>query len=81
MLEHLFDCVICKHEVVDYPNRDGRQRQIAPICRSCESYWGDRGPTSGAFMDRRQITRLSAIANCLHNTASIMEWERMHARS
>lgn len=80
-MEHLFDCVICDREIVDYDFRNGRDRHIAPICRMCEGYYTDRGPDAGAFMDRRMACRLSAIANALQGAAGSMDWERRYGRS
>lgn len=81
MIEHLFDCVICERQVVDYPDRNGRDRHIAPICRSCESHYSERAPESGAFMDRRNAKRLSAIAEALCGTAHRMEWGFRYGRA
>ena len=78
---HLFDCIVCERSVTDYPDRNGRDRHIAPICNNCERGYGDRGPTAGNFMDRRNAVRLSAIANALHNRASCLNWERRHGRA
>ncbi|GEL44283.1 hypothetical protein MEX01_48740 [Methylorubrum extorquens] len=77
----LFVCAICEREVRDYPDRNGRDRHIAPICRGCESRWPDRPPQAGAFMDRRKAAHLSALANCLNNTAHIRQWEARHGRA
>lgn len=73
--QHLFDCVICGRDVVDFAERNGRDRQLSPICRGCESRYGERAPSSGAFMDRRLAVQVSALANALHGTAGCMEWE------
>lgn len=80
-MKHLFDCAICERSVTDYADRNGRDRHIAPICRSCEGHYSDRGPAAGAFMDRRIACRLSAIANALHGTASSIEWGHRYGRA
>lgn len=80
-MNHLFVCVICERDVVDYFDRNGRDRPISPICRSCEGHYSDRAPSHGAFMDRRNTVRLSAIANALHGIASCMDWERRYGRA
>jgi hypothetical protein len=82
-MKRLFDCVICQREVVDYDNtvRNGRDRHLSPICKSCEGHYSDKPPTHGAFMDRRVAKRLSAIANALRGTAGCMEFEARYGRS
>lgn len=78
---HLFDCVICERDISDYDFRNGRDRHIAPICRGCEKHYSDREPGAGAFMDRRNACRLSAIANALCGTANVKDWERRYGRA
>jgi hypothetical protein len=81
MMQHLFDCTVCERPVTDYNNRGGRDRSIAPICMYCEKTYGDRAPNAGAFMDRRIAVRLSAMANALRSTASMIEWGHRYGRS
>jgi hypothetical protein len=76
----LFDCAICERPVVDYPFRNGRDRHLAPVCRSCEGHYSDRVPNAGAFMDRRKAAHLSALANALLGAASCREWEMRYGR-
>lgn len=78
MMQHLFDCVICERSVTDFPDRNGRDRALAPICRYCEKQYSDRGPTAGAFMDRRIACRLSAISNALDGAARNLDWRRRY---
>jgi len=78
MLEHLFTCVICERDVVDYAIRNGRDKHLAPLCRSCEHHYGDRSPTAGAFMDRRLAVQVAALANALCNKAHCIEWGRRY---
>ena len=80
MMHPLFDCAICRREIVDYFDRSGRDRHIDPICRSCEGHYSDTVPKAGAFMDRRIAGRLSAIANALCGTAHSMDWDRRYGR-
>ena len=82
MMEHLFTCAICERRVIDYADRNGRDRHIAPICNYCEDVYGDRGrPTSGAFMDRRNAARLSAISNALSCLAHNKQWSARYGRA
>lgn len=80
-MQHLFDCVVCERDVVDYDSRSGRDRHIEPICRFCERHYSDRAPIAGAFMDRRLACRLSAIANALQGATSSIEWGRRYGRA
>jgi hypothetical protein len=77
-IQHLFFCSICNRDVFDFASRNGRDRHIPPVCRSCERHYGERSPSSGAFMDRRLAVQVSALANALAGIASCMEWERTH---
>lgn len=79
----LFHCAICERDVRDYPDRKGPDRQIAPICRYCEREWTEHTgkPEGGTFMDRRKALRVCALSNALRNTASLIEWRQIHARS
>jgi len=79
----LFRCAICRRDVKDYPGRKGRDQQISPLCRFCESEWtrGIGKPKDGAFMDRRKAMHIIALSNALHNGAALIQWETLHARS
>lgn len=77
----LFTCAVCEREVRDWPGRNGRDRQIAPVCRYCESQWPDCVPKAGAFMDRRKAAHLSALANALSGKAHTKQWEGRYGRS
>jgi len=79
----LFKCAICEREVRDYPYRKGRDRHLEPICRLCERWWTERcgRPTEGTMMDRRKAMHVVALANALHNIASVQQWEQKYAVS
>ncbi len=77
----LFKCAICEREVVDYPDRKGRDRHLAPFCRFCEGHYSDTVPKAGAFMDRRIVAQLSAIANALTGEAYAKTWSRRYGIS
>lgn len=76
-----FTCAICLRKIDMRFNRFWRKEaHIAPICRSCE-IWYSRGmgkPTSGAFMDRRNVARGLAIAEALRSEAARMTWSFDH---
>lgn len=78
----LFVCAICERDVRDWPGRKGRDRHLDPICRMCEREWTERTgkPNGGTMMDRRKALHVLALANCLRNTASLIEWDSRHAR-
>jgi hypothetical protein len=79
--QRLFTCALCQRDVHDFWTRNGRDRQLPPICSGCERYYGDRKPTDGAFMDRRLAQRLSAIANVLSGEAHSKQWMMQHGRA
>ena len=76
----LFRCAICEREVRDFPDRSGRDRHVEPLCLMCERHWTERTgkPKDGSFMDRRKAMHVLALANALHNTASIKQWNCAH---
>lgn len=76
----LFRCAICEHDVLDCPNRNGRDRHLDPLCLRCERVWAERvgKPSDGAFMDRRKAMHVIALSNALHNTASLKQWNAAH---
>lgn len=80
-MERLFTCAICRRDVVDYPDRNGRERHLAPLCRFCEGYYGDRKPMAGAFMDRRLAVQISALASALTGEAHSKQWSARHGRA
>jgi NAD-dependent SIR2 family protein deacetylase len=73
--EHLFTCAICEREVRDWKGRSARDKHLPPVCRHCEMTWGTR-PSHGAFMDRRVVTHIGALADALSATA----WQQHHRR-
>lgn len=77
----LFVCAICERDVRDYPDRNGRDRQMAPVCRYCERHYGSGAPQHGAFMDRRKAVQISALANALNANAHIKKWEARYGRA
>lgn len=79
-LVSLFCCAICGRNVVDYDSRNGRDRHIDPVCRSCERHYGGPPPQVGAFMDRRKAVLVSALGNALGGIARCKEWERRYER-
>lgn len=79
----LFRCAICQRDVRDFPDRKGRDRHVQPLCRMCEGTWTERTgqPKVGAMMDRRKARHVLALANALHNAASVIKWNADHARA
>ena len=79
----LFHCAICEREIRDYPNRNGRDRHLQPVCRFCESQWNERVGKihTGAFMDRRKAMQINALAAALHNAAGAKQWEATFGRA
>lgn len=78
---YLFTCTICTREVVDYPGRNGRDKHLPPLCRYCESYYSDRKPAGGNFMDRRIACQISALSNALSGEAHNRRWGALHVKS
>lgn len=82
-----FTCIMC-HEHIDMPfGSQGASRQVPPICTHCERVsgysWNGAAryrtqPTGGAFMDRRNATRVLALADELAATAKRIEWSKKH---
>ena len=79
----LFRCAICERDIRDYPDRDGRQRHLEPVCRMCVSTWtqGTGSPRDGAMMDRRKARHILALSNALHNAAAVAQWSTTHGRA
>lgn len=79
----LFVCALCQREVRDYPNRNGRDRALEPICRYCEGAYTQRigGLKNGAFMDRRKARQIAALAEALGGEAYSRDWESKHVRA
>jgi len=80
MMQLLFTCAICSGDVRDYPDRNGRERHLEPLCKYCEDQ-GRRPQFVGAFMDRRRLAQLSAIADALCGEANAKEWSRRYGRA
>jgi hypothetical protein len=76
----LFRCAVCQQDVKDYPSRNGRDRQLEPICRMCEHFWTERSgkPSAGAFMDRRKTMHILALSEALRSTAASFEWKTLY---
>lgn len=84
-----FICIVCGKDVSRerwLPER-GPGREIAPICCVCERVsgfdWAGRAryrtkPTGGSFMDRRNATRVLALAEELAALAKQTEWSGKH---
>lgn len=79
----LFRCAICEREARDYPNRNGRERHLSPVCRVCEWRWTERTrkPLGGAFMDRRKAMQIAALAEALHSAAMQIQWSAQYGRA
>lgn len=79
----LFCCAICERDIKDYPNRNGRDRHVEPVCRMCEREWTERTGKAqgGTMMDRRKALHVLALANAIHNVASLKEWNAIYARA
>lgn len=86
-----FICTICTKRVGDEPWRQGRgpSMEVPPICCLCERTsgydWAGRAryrtrPTGGAFMDRRNATRVLALSEELASLAKRIEWSNRHVR-
>lgn len=81
--ELLFRCAICDREIWDCSGRNGRDRHLSPVCRSCEHHWTERvgKPSGGAFMDRRKAMQVTALAEALHSEAASLRWSSEHGRA
>ena len=82
-----FECAICSQYIDCRWNARGASRQIHPICNICERVSGYRWngsphyrprPNAGAFMDRRNATRILALADTLQAEASANRWRKRH---
>ncbi|HZP77500.1 MAG TPA: hypothetical protein VFB45_15255 [Pseudolabrys sp.] len=80
MFEHLFTCALCERPVNDYPNRNGRDRHLAPLCKGCEGEYskGVGAPKAGSFMDRRRVVQIAALSNALLSMAHYIRWEQRY---
>jgi hypothetical protein len=76
--DFLFVCAICESEIRDFPNRNGRDRHLSPVCRYCEGFWTERvgKPSGGSFMDRRKAMHILALSEALHSKARSIEWSK-----
>lgn len=64
----VFQCVICQEDrIIDRWRRDGRSRDLPPICLHCEQMWGGTNLSSwiGPRMDARIARQIKAAAECL----------------
>lgn len=79
----LFHCAICEREIRDFPNRNGRDRHLEPLCRMCEHTWteGTGHPNDGAMMDRRKALQVLALSNALHNAVAVIKWSASYGRA
>lgn len=82
-------CAICARDMSkdDWNPRYGPGKEVPPICCICERVsgydWAGRPryrtkPTGGSFMDRRNATRILALAEALATTATQIEWSKKH---
>ena len=83
-----FICAICQKAVDCRWNPRGSGRQIPPICNICERVsgydWNGRpryrtNLKGGTFMDRRNATRILALADELSQAAKRIEWSKQYA--
>lgn len=83
-----FTCAICQQVVDCKWNPRGASRQIPPLCCQCERVsgydWAGRAryrskPTGGSHMDRRNATRIIALADELAQAASRLKWSNHNA--
>lgn len=73
----LFRCACCGHDVRDHPDRTGRDRHLAPVCRGCER--AAPSINAGAFADRRKIAQIHALSTRLDGEARAREWSAKYA--
>lgn len=82
-----FVCAICERDARDYHDRvHARDRQLHPVCKGCESGMGAYNGYSirasvpeikhGAFLDRRIVRQIGALAEAIEITALRQNWER-----
>lgn len=79
-----FTCIACEREVDRrWWNSRDRDRSLPPICFYCERTYtkGVGKPSHGSFMDRRNATRIFALAECLLGSASQIEWSQKYGRT
>jgi hypothetical protein len=75
MIEPSFICAVCRREIeMRWNRRNGPDRIVPPICRTCEQSFGSRGPQAGSFMDRRKSVQISALAEALRTAAAHRKW-------
>lgn len=82
-----FTCAICQQVIDCRWNPRGASRQIPPLCCQCERVsghdWTGRAryrtkPTGGTHMDRRNATRILALADELAALAARIQWSAQH---
>lgn len=66
-----FNCAICSEPQMRsmWENYRGAQSPIPPLCRWCESHWGQGGDKNSNNRDRRILRQVSALAEVLQATA------------
>ena len=82
-----FTCAICKCVTSNRFNWSAKDFERPPICRSCETVSGYRwnggayrrtAPSGGAFRDRSEALRISALADAIATEANRQQWNRQH---
>lgn len=85
-----FRCTICQHTASNRWNHSPRDYERPPICKSCESITGYSWTggarqrtklTGGSPRDRREASRIAALADALSHEASRMKWSAQHGRA
>ena len=82
-----FECAICCRSFGRgrFESRHGRDRNLAPVCRQCEGGAGYQTGYSttrrsipevkhGAFMDRRIVSQIGALAEALEMEVARQRW-------
>ncbi len=86
-----FTCAICQRERSDFGWYGVRDQHVPPICNGCEvpvssfeSYGGVRRRnrvTHGAFMDRRKVNQIGALAQELADVANQQIWRARYGQA
>ena len=85
-----FDCAICGQHIDCSWNPRGASWSIPPICNVCERVsgydWAGRPryrtkPTGGSHMDRRNATRILALADEIQAEAQRQHWSNRHGKA
>lgn len=81
-LPEAFDCAICQRHISNHWAGHKRRWSHPPICRVCETYWGQRVPPCGSFRDRHIAIQISALAEAIETEARHQHYRRFgHAAS